>query len=331
MLTYDEELIIGEKLFARWKMREDFRERYECEPSSHDLADMRRSRFRTSELRKWVTVKNAGDEAAVALIDAYTPLLQSIVSRRLSANTSFSVSRDDLSQAGIYAMLLCTWTWKPLGWIDYDDGSSFWVETVRERNKAMKSKKADYHAGRRFSGFAVPLITKYVDREYRKATTTFSARVESIKETWEAYAAAEDHLAEHGERITVEEAAERYGKDSKMLLKGLPHASGNLDVHEYAGDHGTDLSEEFDSRTYESNVEAFLETLRAVLSDELVEYMIPLFGLDGRTPRTASEIAHSLGMTVRQSKEIEQFIYDTIRHPNIKADIGARLREVYSA
>lgn len=331
MLTYDEELLIGERLFARWKMREDFRDRYDREPTSNDLANMRQSPFRTSELRKWIAVKEEGDEAAADLIEAYMPLLNSIVSRRLSTNTSFSVSRDDLSQAGIYAMLLCTWTWKPLGWIDYDDGSSFYVETVRERDKAMKSKKLDYHAGRRFSGFAVPLITKYIDREYRKATTTFSARVESIKETWEAYAAADDHFIEHGERITVEEAAERYGKDQKMLLKGLPHASGNLDVHEYAGDHGADLSEEFDSGTYESNAGAFLEALRAVLSEELVEYMIPLFGLDGRTPRTASEIAHALGMTVTRSREIERFVYDVIRHPNIKADIGARLREAYDS
>lgn len=331
MLTYDEELALGELLFARWKMREDFRNTYGREPVKGDLSNMRRSEFRTSDLRKWIIVKQDGDAAAAKLIEAYMPLLQSIVSRRLNANTSFSVSRDDLVQAGIYAMLLCTWTWKPLGWIDYKDEESFWVETVREREKAQKSKKVDYHAGRRFSGYAVQLITKYVDREYRKATTTFSARVEAIKETWEAYAAAEDHLTEHGERITVEEAAERYGKDSKMLLHGLPHASANLDVHEHAGDHGADLSEEFDSGTYESNVEAFLDALRAVLSDELVEYMIPLFGLDGRTPRTASEIAHALGMPVGQSKEIERFVYDVIRHPNIKESIGALLREAYDS
>lgn len=328
MLTYEEELALGERLFSRWFMREELREDYGAEPARSDFENPRRSKFRSATLRKWTAVKEDGDRAAETLIESYMPFLMSLVSRRLNANTSFSVSRDDLSQAGLYAMLLCTWTWKPLGWIDYEDGSSFWVASVRDRKRAMKSSD-DYHGGRRFASFAGPLITKYIDREYRKATTTYSARIESIKETWEAYAAAEDHKAEHGERISVEHAARLYGKDEKMILPGLPHASGNLDVHEHSGERGIDLSEEFDSGAYEMSAESFLGALRTVLNAELIEYMIPLFGLDGRTPQTAQEIGQLLNMTLKRSREIERYIYDLIRHPNLKSSIGAALREVY--
>lgn len=247
-----------------------------------------------------------GKAAADLLVLAHSDLARSVAREVLrAAEISSTIDFDDLVQVGMMAMYSCT--------------GSF---DARKRSDGL-----DRDTGNRFSVYSRLYIRREMFRALQRASATMTGSMAAITRTREWVRAREYLEAELDRMPTAQEVSEYTGIPADAIdlallerkeVIGQPvwaHRSDDDDgpIREPGEPELTDRVD--DASVADEYGVAFARVVSTVLELDEAEAFILWMGVDRGFPRTAGEVASTMGVKVSEANEIIGRAVARLRHP----------------
>lgn len=311
-ISYEEELAVSDKLYARRVLRDKLRA--EGQSIGKEVPT------NAAERAIW----NEGQEAAVRLVEAYTPYAWSLahgVHNRTSRRHSLDV--EDLFQTASIAMLVCTWNFDANG---ARDANGVPLHRLRD-----ESGKAMGRPGLRFASYAGRHMLKRMNAYVSQASTIMSGNVDIITSTWNYMNTRETLEANNGHASTLEEIEEASGVRLEDIYRFLPSMSGTMDIHDadfhhpYEDEVSSTVQTLVDYDYYNGLLQAALEL---IMSPEDVRILLAFLGVDNGVPRDYPEAARFLKIPYKMAERKERELYDMLKHPRNRHVMREHIRSV---
>jgi DNA-directed RNA polymerase specialized sigma subunit len=298
-ISYEEELAVSDKLYARRVLRDSLR--------AQGQSIGKEVPTNAAERAIW----SEGQEAASRLVEAYTPYAWSLahgVHNRTSRRHSLDV--EDLFQTASIAMLVCTWNFDANG--------------ARDANGVPLHRLVDGNGkplgrpGLRFASYAGRHMLKRMNAYVSQASTIMSGNVDVITSTWNYMNTRETLEANSGHVSTPEEVEEASGVSLDNIYRFLPSMSGTMDIHDADFHHPYEDEVSNTVQTlvdYDYHNGLLQSALNLIMSEEDVRILLAFLGMDNGVPRDYPEAARFLKIPYKLAERKERELYDMLKHP----------------
>lgn len=298
-ISYEEELAVSDKLYARKVLRDQLR--------AEGQAVGKEQPRNAAERIIWF----AGQTAANRLVEAYTPyawsLAHSVYNRTFRRH---SLDVDDLFQTASMAMIVCTWNFDAHGARD-EDGIP--LHTLKDGKGNSLGRP-----GLRFASYAGRHMLKRMNAYVSQASTIMSGNVDIITSTWNYLNTRETLEANNGHAPSASEVEDASGVKLDSIYRFLPSMAGTANIHdsEFLHPLEDEISETVQTLIDYDHFNGVLETaLALIMSDDDVKTMMIFLGVDNGVPRDYPEVARFMKIPYKVAERKEKELYDRLRHP----------------
>ena len=301
-LSYNEELEISDHLFAR-KVVLDFM----VDNGIEDISKL------SKEDQKAV---QKGNEAAGRLVEAYSPFAWSCARSVYSPKGNSGASVEDLYQEAKLAML----------------------EAARAYDARGASRfQSEGRRGRRFSSYARLHVLKKINAYQAKTGFHLSAGAKRIGDTIKFQAVYDSLESSLGRPPSDKEVFEYSGISIDETTGIKPSTFKPIEIDRpFSEDSGAISFEiptpsrpldEIVSDSMDAQVDSLLllNTLTAVLPEDIAELLVLFLGVDRGFPRETEEVAKALGLSKNATTRLFNKATTMVRHPQIRSSLRDKI------